>query len=723
MEIVRCINEKSQKSRSIRYSLLILTLLVVTCYLFFGFASCIPLEGDVASVWKKSKYPIGNNEATVTGISITTLPLKTSYTIGESLNLAGLVVTAYYSDGSSKTITDYTNSGFSSTTAGSKTVTITYKGCTDIFTVMVNVPGKTLSSITVANDPSKKTYNIGESLNTSGLVVRAWYSDDSTTIITDYVIGTFNSNTGGEKEISISWGGKSASFFVTVNAKTWTVTFNSDGANTEANPASINVAEAIPPPTVNLPTAPTKTGFNFGGWFTEKNGAGTEFTAATGVTASVTVYAKWNSYSYTITFDGDGATTQANPTSKTVATPAITIDSLPIPPAKTGWLFGGWFTGKNGVGIEFNGSTTVTSTITVFAKWNPYSYTITFDGDGATTQANPTTKTVASPATTIDSLPTPPVKTDYQFCGWFTEKNGAGTEFIASTVVTGNITVWAQWKQTEITGTSAAAVVVRYVVGGSFERGKDLGGGTNTAPVFPITMSGFYMGKYQVTQKQWQAVMGNDDRIAAVNSGQDLGRGNNYPMYYVNWYDAIVFCNMLSKQEGLSPAYRIPGKSNSTDPADWGTVPTSSDATWNAAEIIPGSMGYRLPTEAQWEYAAKGGTVQEAYTFAGSNNVADVAWYSGNSGYKSHEVGTKKQNSLGLYDMSGNVFEWCWDWNGTYHETPTTDPVGASSGANRVIRGGSWSCNAGNTRCAYRLNNYPNGRDNNVGFRLARPSF
>jgi len=188
-----------------------------------------------------------------------------------------------------------------------------------------------------------------------------------------------------------------------------------------------------------------------------------------------------------------------------------------------------------------------------------------------------------------------------------------------------------------------------------------------------------------------------------------------------------VFCNKLSVMEGLTPAYRING---STDPAAWGSVPTSSNSTWNAVTIDSGSTGYRLPTEAQWEYAAKGGNGSPGnYTYAGSNNPDEVAWYwdnipsqsSGNPGYGTQPVGTKSPNGLGLYDMSGNVWEWCWDWYGTYPSAAQTDPVGASSGFNRVRRGGHWRNSAGNVRSAYRNNNDPSLRDLGIGFRLVRP--
>ena len=262
-----------------------------------------------------------------------------------------------------------------------------------------------------------------------------------------------------------------------------------------------------------------------------------------------------------------------------------------------------------------------------------------------------------------------------------------------------------------------------FVPGGTFQLGKDLGTAAtgDVTPVSNVTLSGFYIGKYEVTQSQWQAVMGatiQELQTAADYGSTNYGRGDSYPVYCVSSYDAIVFCNKLSIAEGLTPAYRI---SNSTNPDDWGTVPTYSNATWDAATVDSNANGYRLPTEAQWEYAAKGGNTGGTFTYAGSDNPDEVAWYNGNSGSAAHAVGTKAPNGLGLYDMSGNVREWCWDWIGDYTSEDKTDPTGASSGSSRVIRGGNWNNSAEIVRSAYRSYVNPNYRYFNFGFRLLRP--
>ena len=320
--------------------------------------------------------------------------------------------------------------------------------------------------------------------------------------------------------------------------------------------------------------------------------------------------------------------------------------------------------------------------------------------------------------------------------GWQISDNGSSgwSDFTASTadyVLNGK---YLRYYATSSGGTTyysntvtirVALVEMVSVPGGSFQLGKDLGTAAtgDVTPVSTVTISSFYIGKYEVTQAQWQVVMGitiQQQQALQTTATDNYGRGDAFPIYYVNWYEALVFCNKLSVMEGLTPAYRI---SNSTDPSAWGTVPTSSNATWDAVTIVSGSTGYRLPTEAQWEYAAKGGNTGEAFTYAGSNTVDNVAWYgvSSANGGTSHAVGTKAPNGLGLYDMSGNVREWCWDWYGSYTSTAKANPTGASSGSTRVERGGSWLNSAEHARSAYRGDINPVLRGYFLGFRLVRP--
>ncbi|MCL2480647.1 MAG: formylglycine-generating enzyme family protein [Spirochaetaceae bacterium] len=221
---------------------------------------------------------------------------------------------------------------------------------------------------------------------------------------------------------------------------------------------------------------------------------------------------------------------------------------------------------------------------------------------------------------------------------------------------------------------------------------------------------GFYMSKYQVTQEQYQAVMGNNPSNFTTSPE---GNRNKLPVEKVSWYDAIVFCNKLSIEERLNPVYTILG---TTNPDGWGPVPTSSNPTWDAATANWNANGYRLPTEAEWEYACRAGTTT-AYSYGNTAN-GDYMWYDLNSD-STHEVGKKLPNEWGLYDMHGNVGEWCWDWYEAYGGDDT-NPTGPPTGAFRVRRGGSWSLIAQYARSADRANTVPGGRYNYFGCRLVR---
>ena len=225
----------------------------------------------------------------------------------------------------------------------------------------------------------------------------------------------------------------------------YTVTFDGQGSDSEPDPASVIVES--PNTTVSaFPAGLSRHGFFFGGWFTEENGKGTEFTTSTTVNDNITVYAYWTEHpEYKVTFNGQDATTEADPACISVKSPATTVGTLPTAPSRTGYIFGGWFTQPNGGGYAFTENTEVTDNITVFAKWNEYKYTVSFDKQGGDTEANPASIDVKSPDTTVKTLPASPTKEGCYFSGWFTKTNGEGTAFTENTVVTDNITVYAYW--------------------------------------------------------------------------------------------------------------------------------------------------------------------------------------------------------------------------------------------------------------------------------------
>jgi formylglycine-generating enzyme required for sulfatase activity len=228
-----------------------------------------------------------------------------------------------------------------------------------------------------------------------------------------------------------------------------------------------------------------------------------------------------------------------------------------------------------------------------------------------------------------------------------------------------------------------------------------------------VTVNSFYMGKYLVTQKDYQEVMG---------TSPSNFKGDNLPVEKVSWYDAIEYCNKRSQREGLTPAYTIeksrsdPNNKSENDTVRW-------VVTWNR-----NANGYRLPTEAEWEYACRAGMTTPFNT--GNNITTGNANYNGNNPYNNNAKGTYRAkttavgsfapNPLGLYDMHGNVFEWCWDWYGSYSSGAQMDPGGAVSGSYRVLRGGSWDYIGSSLRSASRLYFDPSGRVYAYGFRLVR---
>lgn len=210
-------------------------------------------------------------------------------------------------------------------------------------------------------------------------------------------------------------------------------------------------------------------------------------------------------------------------------------------------------------------------------------------------------------------------------------------------------------------------------------------------PIHSVTVRSFWIGTYEITQDIYEEVM-------TQNPSVYLGR--NLPVEAVNWYDAVIFCNALSQRDGLEKVYTINGTNVSCD--------------WS-------KRGYRLPTEAEWEYASHGGNSSKGYEYSGGSNASEVAWY---NGYTTHAVGTKKANELGLFDMSGNVYEWCWDWyESTYYTTsPANNPSGPSSGTVRVIRGGSFNGDVTTVRSKLRNYSLPENLYTNVGFRVVLPA-
>ena len=197
-------------------------------------------------------------------------------------------------------------------------------------------------------------------------------------------------------------------------------------------------------------------------------------------------------------------------------------------------------------------------------------------------------------------------------------------------------------------------------------------------PPHQVTLSTYQIGKTEVTQELWEAVTGKSlSQIARPNGWTLYGDGPDYPMYYITWDDCQEFITKLNELTGQQ---------------------------------------FRMPTEAEWEYAARGGNKSKGFTFSGSNNIADVAWYSENSSNRSCPVANKAPNELGIYDMTGNV----WEWYGDYSDAPQTNPTGPETGKERVVRGGCWGALVSGSHLSNRISYVPTFHSNSVGLRLAQ---
>ena len=223
-----------------------------------------------------------------------------------------------------------------------------------------------------------------------------------------------------------------------------------------------------------------------------------------------------------------------------------------------------------------------------------------------------------------------------------------------------------------------------FTMGATSEQGSDAE--SNEKPKHKVTLSDYYIGQTEVTQELWEAVMGTTIQQQRDKENRSLvlkGTGDRYPMYFVNLYECQQFVKALN-----SLLYnKLNGKK------------------------------FALPTEAQWEFAARGGTKSNTYKYSGSNDINIVAWYSYNAQSSSHKVGLKAPNELGIYDMSGNVWEWCQDWYGGYKGFSQTNPTGSDKGNGYVYRGGSWYNGAQSSRVSYRVHD-AGTRHNHIGFRL-----
>ena len=521
------------------------------------------------------------------------------------------------------------------------------------------------------------------------------------------------------------------------------ITFNPNGG-TNTGLAQVFVLEGQ---TVDRPPAPTKTGDGFTDWYTTE-GLTWKFDFATPITKPITLFAGWLSKQEHphIDFNPNGGTLRG--LARVFVREGYLADRPPAP-KKTGDDFIGWYTTAD-LTAKFDFNTPITKPITLFAGWFGHPH-IDFNANDGTLR-EPTRVFVRKGQTV--KRPTDPTKKGCNFTGWYTDNRASKNKFDFSTPITEPITLYAGWDW-------GGSIEMVWIAPGIFTMGQT--GVDGAEPVHQVMLTkGFHMGIYPVTREQYYKVMGKNPSHFFGNSSDHGEVQARRPVENVSWYHAIAFANRLSILEGLTPVYSIAGVNN-TNADDWlhSKVPTFIDdknryqkkvfyeyedeesahyeidthryefakvnysrqcSLWNAVTADWNANGYRLPTDAEWEFAARAGTTTQ-WSFGDTDgNIADYAWYSHNSNSKTHQVGLKKPNAWGLYDMHGNVWEWVWDSHGYCSADAQVDPKGEDVvfSVDRVFRGGGWSDPPGHARSAIRDHDSPDHRSSIIGFRVVR---
>ncbi len=475
----------------------------------------------------------------------------------------------------------------------------------------------------------------------------------------------------------------------------------------------------------------SRAGYAFDGWWTNAGGTGSaEITVNTIMDrAAHTLWAKWSPLDYTVSFNAQGGIPPPDPVT-------VTSGSLyPLPSVnRPGMTFMGWWTGTDAAArvITATNLVQIASNHTLYARWG---YAVTFVENGGSEvpdQVIESGKTVLQPAAPSRNLAV--------FDGWFKEAGCVTPWNFATDAITSDVTLYAKW----LTLADVSYKDIVSVPGGTYTQQDGNSDGLPLAS-FGHTITGFKMGKYEVTYELWHLVYtwATNNAYNFANAGQEghdgpiIGAAPTIarfePATRINWRSAIVWCNAYSQMDGKTPVYysdsgfttpikdsRSGSYANSINPAA-GSF-DNPYVNWSAT-------GYRLPTAGEWQYAAsyRDGLDWTPYNYASgatanySNATATglVAWYNGNSSSSTKTVGTRDANALGIHDMSGNVFEWCWDWYSsqvpTMEQTNYRGPVPASF---RVIRGGTYNQAAKFIQIGYRSTFAPFASSQTGGFRV-----
>lgn len=569
--------------------------------LIFTTNSSVTANITVYAKWNNYSYTVVYDSQGGTTVSSTLVnsPATTVVNLPIAPNKAGSSFAGWWSD------VYGTGVEFTSSTTVASNITVYAKWTANpVYTVSYNSDGGSAIGVQHVTLPDTTVVTLPSTPTKTGYLFGGWFTaaNGGGTLFTE--------NTMVTTDITV---------YAKWNNYNYSVTFNSDGGSAVASKAVASPATTID----TLPAQPTKTGYIFGGWYTAPNGGGVVFNSNNTVSADTTVYAKWLNYSYTVVFDDQGATTSVDPFNKTVASPALFVNTLPAVPLKTGYTFGGWYTAINGGGTAFTASSTVISDITVYAKWNSYSYTVTFNSQDATTDACPSNKIVMTPATTIDTLPSQPIKTGSSFAGWWTGVYGAGTEYTANTVVTSDITVYAKW-------TVNPVYTVTYNCDGGTAVGTQhvtLPATTvETLPAEPVKTGYIFGGWYT-------AINGGGTPFTAstpVNSDLTIYAKWNSYSYSVN-YDSQGG-SVVGSDAVNSPAITINSLPTAPDKTGylfggWHTAPNGAGTVFTATNIVSNNT----TVFAKWNsynytvfFDSQGGTAISSKTVASPSTTIDV---------------------------------------------------------------------------------------------------